>query len=115
MFNIAVYQCEKVRVERCIVQNFKGLQFNTGVRELVFVDNRMGFEHGARTSTYMSRVEDLFRLIPEDNRIEKLEIGFRDSTLDEIKRCIKVESRKTKRIQSLKIRLKTSNSEYSLV
>ncbi len=84
------------------------------VRELVFVDKPMGFDHGARTSTYMSRVEDLFRLIPEDNRVEKLEIGFRDSTLEEIKWCIKIKSRKTKCIQSLKIRLMTSNSEYSL-
>lgn len=67
VFNIAVYQCTKVHVERCIVQNFKGLQFNAGIKELVFVDNRVGFEHGARTSTYMSRVEDLFRLIPDDN------------------------------------------------
>ena len=66
------------------MQNFKSLQLNRGIKELKFIDNRLGFEHGARTSNYMSNVEDMFRLIPTDNMIERLEMGFADSTIDDI-------------------------------
>jgi hypothetical protein len=37
----------------------------------------------------MSRIEEMFRLIPAENVIEKLEMGFMDSTVEDIKRCIK--------------------------
>ena len=50
----------------------------------------------------------MFRLIPAENVIEKLEMGFMDSTVEDIKRCIKQEAKKLKAIKVLKIRLKTT-------
>ncbi len=101
VFNVQVYKAEKVHIERCVVQNFKSIVFNKELKELFFVDNRIGFVQRERTSSYRNCIQDFLQLVPAVNQIEKLEMGFRDNHVESIIETMQLNG--FKKLQSLRI------------